>query len=643
MIKLSRVSSSALKSKTRDIAYSPTSKKLARKLVATTQNTKFETLLANRGLEGKLRRISSENLSEGHYFAKITIKNWQKFKGKHFVLKQNGKPIYGNEIEHPARGFPLEYRNIVVTSRYPSKFSLDIPADYSITIGRGAFTTPQQIKYDRQYGVQQSGSVYYSLRGNLTNPDRILVTFPGFGPSTSRISYAVSYLKQITDSDLSKTLMICFQDRYMVSGTYMVTDSSGELLYSPVKAVIDGYMTEHGIADENMMMFGASKGGSTALLYAREYPAAHLVVAVPQMNLPYYLSKPFFKKNLYTVDAMHSIEQPGELARRYFSEGRRIDYFYTENDELSNHSFIEFAQDVPNLAKYRVDGEHGEVARTALPTIIGLMKGFLRGMTTKTVQVEETHSYPEADSTRVQVRIADDSVSSDATNWWLKASLGRTAFYQLMTDHSYPWVKFLSHRQRLHGGRDPIHRFTTITGVESNGSKWQGTLRQRLDKPLEAVNVQKLPTGSQLDLDTVDVADYALVDVDSLYRFTYRSIPGHAVNQRLEIHIMGSRQALSRAERRILARKNSALVVLVHSPDDWQAIDLFALRLASRIRASGITYILQTNDLDEEALKRMGRTAWHSVRVIMKASTSRLNLDQAPLPRWVETGRLILT
>lgn len=639
-MRLPNITPSAVKGKAKDIVYSPASRRVARKIVSSTRDTRLEAVLADHGFDSKLRRISSENLPQGRYFAKLTIHDWQDFKDRQFILKQNGKPVYGNQIEPPARGFPLEYRNIVVSSRYPSKFSLNIPANYSLSIGRGAFTTPQQVTYDRKYGVQQSGDVFYSLRGNVTNPRKILITFPGFGPSTSRISYAVSYLKQITDADLSETLMICFQDRYMAAGTYMVTDSCGRPLYSRVKAVIDEYLKLFGLSGQNMLLFGASKGGSTALIYAQEYPEARIVVAVPQMSLPYYMSKPFFKNNLYTVNAMHEITQPEDLVRRYFAEGRQIDYFYTENDELSNHSLIEFAHDVPGLSKYRVQGKHGEVARTALPTILGLMKQFLTGESMRKLSVEETHSYLSDCTTRAQIRLSGENFSPEHTNWWLRAPLGRTSFHQLMTDHSYSWVKYLSKQQRLHGGRDPISSFSAVLGVAADGKSAYGALSEKLTAPGETTGRGMSPAALQLEAEKT--TQYALIDEGNLHGFTYRSVRGKATNQRLEVHLMSSLRALENAYLEILSRKNSASVVLVYSPDKWAGIDLLALRFSVLIRASGITFIPRTHELDETALARMGRTAWPGVKVILRKATTKIDLDLAPFPRWAETGRLVL-
>lgn len=170
--------------------------------------------------------------------------------------------------------------------------------------------------------------------------------------------------------------MVCFQDRYLAAGSYMMVDNAGRPLYGRVWQAIEDLRTRFGIDPAQMLFFGASKGGSIAIHYAKDFPAAQLLLAVPQMNLPYYFNKPFFRDNLFRNRALHDVQQPEDSLREYFAEERRIDYFYTNSDELSNHSLIELVQDVPNLTKYRIDGVHSDVARAALPAMLGIIRGF---------------------------------------------------------------------------------------------------------------------------------------------------------------------------------------------------------------------------------------------------------------------------
>ncbi|MDR6989384.1 hypothetical protein J2Y66_003899 [Paenarthrobacter nitroguajacolicus] len=403
----------------RAAAYSPAGSELARAVLASDADSPVRRIIKAKGWDGKIRRLASDNLPQGIYFAKLTLRNWELCKGQQFRLFQDGKVVYGNMVEPPARGYPLEYRNIMVSSDDASRFTVDIDVPFEVKIGRGAFTTPQQLKYDEQYGVEQHGDVFYSLRGDTASPKKMLVTFPGFGPSTTRISYAVSYLKDLTETDLQDTLMVCFQDRYLVAGSYMMVDNAGRPLESRVGGAIEGLRRRFHIDPSNMLFFGASKGGSIAIQYAKDYPRAGLLLAVPQMNLPYYFNKPFFKDNLLQNRSLRDIEQPEDRLRGYFAEGRKIDYFYTNSDELSNHSLIELAADVPNLSKYRINGEHSEVARTALPAMLGVIRRFLNGPVDEVFGCEEMRTFRHGETLQVQVRIDPTGSGITGANWFL--------------------------------------------------------------------------------------------------------------------------------------------------------------------------------------------------------------------------------
>lgn len=471
----------SVRSGLRSVAYSTTTRNFARRLVQDPSGSRLRTVIEQKGHGAALQRLASQQLPAGTYYAKLTIHKWGQHRNRSFRLLLGDDVVYGNKIEPPARGFDLEYRNIIVTSDDPADFRLDINASYSLKIGRGAFTTAQQVRYDKQYGVEQHGDLFYSLRGNLKNPRRLLITFPGFGPSTSRISYAVSFLKGITATDLSDTLMVCFQDRYMVAGTYMLVDNAGESLRGRVHEEIARILERHGIDERELMLFGASKGGSIATSCAEGFPEARLLAVAPQMNLPYYLDKPFFRDSIYRLPELRADPQPEDLMRRYFSEGRNIDYFYTDRDEQSNHSLIEFAQDVPGLTKYRVDGNHADVAKKALPTILTVMKRFLHGNSDDEldapVRCDHVVSFPDDRGTGFQIRLGDDTPvpSGPQSNVLLGGDLGRTKFRQLISDHTYSFIKYTTPTERLLPGMhrpSDIHSLliTTSTGSFRHGS-----------------------------------------------------------------------------------------------------------------------------------------------------------------------------
>ncbi|BCW58400.1 hypothetical protein [Arthrobacter sp. StoSoilB20] len=599
----------------RAAAYSPAGLEVARAVLATRADSPVRRIIKARGLEGRIRRVASESLPQGVYFAKLTLGNWEAWKGHQFRLLQDGKVVYGNQVEPPARGFPLEYRNIMVTSEDPSRFTIDIDVPYELKIGRGAFTTQQQLAYDERYGVEQHGDVFYSLRGNTKNPKKMLITFPGFGPSTTRISYAVSYLKDLTEVDLQETLMVCFQDRYLVAGSYMMVDNSGRPLDSRVGGAIEGLRSRFNIDAQEMLFFGASKGGSIAIHYAENYPRAALLLAVPQMNLPYYFNKPFFRDNLLQNPALREVEQPEERLRRYLAEGRRIDYFYTNSDELSNHSLIELASDIPNLSKYRIHGGHSDVARSALPAMLCILRSFLSGPIDKEFACEELRTFRYDQSVQVQVRIDAEASMVAGANWFVAGSSGRTRFLQLMTEHSYHFVKYTAGEQSLCPAYDPIDQLSEVIALTPGGTTWTAALPAAV-KPGTRV-LKKSLSFQPLTLETETTQEYAILDGDTLARFRYdcRALAGDG--DTMEIHFAATTDSVTADIPDSSSR--TAFKAVVQPLDGWALADIAALRF---VIAAGVRRLLLVidADADPEAVEVLSAIDWEDASVVQADS-----------------------
>lgn len=624
-------------------AYSPLGKSVARQMMVAPVDSRARQFIEAKGLEGNVRRIASEGLPEGHYFAKLTIAKWERHRGKPFRLLQGSTIVYGNEIEPPARGFPLEYRNIIVTSTDKSKFHLDIDAPYTLAIGRGAFTTPQQVKYDEQYGVEQHGDVFYSLRGNVTNPKKIFITFPGFGPSTSRISYAVSYLKAITDTDLADTLMICFQDRYLAAGSYMMVDSAGRPLYERVRASIEALRVQFGIDESAMLFFGASKGGSIAIHYAQDYPKAQLLLGVPQMNLPYYFNKPFFRDNLYRNRALHDLEQPEDLLRRYFAEGRKIDYFYTNSDELSNHSLIELAKDIPNLSKYRIAGAHSAVARAALPAMLGIIRQFISGRVEETFSTHELRTFISNETLQVQVRIDESSSQIQGANWFLESSLGHTRFLQALTDHTYKFVKFTSDAQRLISAYDPLEEISKVVSIEASGKMWTSAVADKVVRGAEQ-GLKLEMTSDPLKLETDGTESYAVIDGDDYGRFQYRCSRVSATGDTMEVHIVSNVDEAA-SEISLASRVDgSSHVALVASLDSGVFYDLMVLRLVIAAGVKRVLVVVHDQEISIETVGALAEVDWEDARIVIPATKSIPGIEEKNLPYsdWILSGRIVI-
>lgn len=206
----------------------------------------------------------------------------------------------------------------------------------------------------------------------------------------------------------------------------------------------------------------------------------------------------------------------------YFEEGRKIDYFYTNDDELSNRSIIEFVKDVPNLTKYRINGVHGAVARTALPAMLNVMRQFLSPNRPSVLSVSQVRQYDEDSATRVQVRIKSATSQSADENWFLEGSLGRTKFRQLMSQGVPGFMKFLSEDQKLIHAVDRVSELHSVTVMSATGTIATGKLPAKLDT--SRVIDLKIPVDkSPISFNAENTQTYNIIDNEKFEQFQYIS------------------------------------------------------------------------------------------------------------------------
>ncbi|HEX7350848.1 hypothetical protein [Brachybacterium sp.] len=616
----------------RRLAVSPPARALARELES---RTAVRDALETHGHGARLRRLAVDPLPPGHRYAQLTLENPAAHDGADVHLIEHGEVVYGARIEAPPAGAALEIRNIVVSSSDPTDVTIDLPAPYRLDLSPLPFTTPEQDAYDRKYGVRRRDGLFSSVRGNTTNPSRLLVTFPGFPPANSRVSYAVSYLKALTEEDLADTLMVCVQDRYAVAGTYMVRDDAGRPLVGRLTAAVTALRQRYGIAEEDVLLFGASKGASIAAMTAHDLPGAHLVLVAPQMDLPYYCAKPVLRGGLFRDRALWEIEQPGALLRRYLAGGRRIDYFYSDSDESSNASLIEYAGDAEGLTKHRIGGAHADVAKRSLPTVLSLLRGFASGAGDSAADGANAQDAPgetaspgpplvctELTTTRHgallthRVQLADDSVPGTA-NVYLEGRLGRTRFRQLLSTGTDPAARYTSENQRVDPALHPAS-FTHVVAIDGSGRRRVGELpaAQSAESPDDAAEVvtSRHPQGAPepLTCHAVDPRDYALLGREGAASLRVRYLGelldphGDTAELRLVASLEDERGGPSAAPD-LRARLTMAALT------GWHDLPVLARRVAVAAEVEQLHVLVADPHLPEEQLRELAGLEWPAV------------------------------
>lgn len=190
---------------------------------------------------------------------------------------------------------------------------------------------PDQYTFDERYNIQKhifnNTTIYYSLSGNVENPQKILVTFPGVS-NFDNVNYRLSALTSLQER-LKDTLILALQDKEGVYGNYLYKDSNGSPFRPVVVSLISGLKSKFRLVDHDIIFYGNSKGGTIAIDYIEAYPDSFFFIDIPQLDLYNYLSQNALMR--YSL---------GEEARKKYNfirylpsiNNKRVTYSFAEND-----------------------------------------------------------------------------------------------------------------------------------------------------------------------------------------------------------------------------------------------------------------------------------------------------------------------
>lgn len=632
-----------LRSTAKDVAYSRTARSMAARAMQRPEDSATKHLIEAWNLQDSVRRLATDPLPEGHYYAKLTIKNCVENRGRQFRLFQNDVLVYGGEIVRPTNGDELVFRNFVVTSRDPRKFHLNIDVPYSLTIGPGAFTTAPQEKYDANRGIHREGRLYLCTRGNTTSPRKIIFSFPPFATADSQVPYPVNRLRGITNEDLSQALIIAFQDRYLSSGTYLLKDSAGNSLKESVCAFMRETINRYGLSEDDVLIYGAHQGASSALIHAADFPRARLVLVSPQMNLRYYLNNPRFRHQLGRDTQIVSTIQPMDLFSEYAGT-RDINIIYTHSAERCNFSAVEFLTDRPRLNRYRINASESEIESVAMPTILNIIQRFLHSTPAQGLRCTGVKFIEDEDHLFAQVRFNPTPTVPPGGNWHLVIRSGSSRLNQLISNHEYPFVKYTRSKQGFNRVFDPVDHLREVIYLLPDGTSFRAKLPRVFQGPEGPGNHTSPKFGAQhLVISEPTQRTYALVAGTELSRFEYISRPMTPEGNRLEIHVVHTlRSAYSYKPARNQINPTSHLVV-VRPLDSMDHLRTFALRLAIITGAEHLRIVLHRDDLDAEDLRRLGTIEWMRTQIVAMQPIADFDEHADPFRVWLDTHRLALS
>ncbi len=224
------------------------------------------------------------------------------------------------------------------------------------------YINPEQEQYNINQGIKYEDGCYFSLNSKA-QPEKLLVTFPGFNTSTN-INYAVTKLGSMKER-LSNVSVLAFQDYSLQYGSYMVYDENGEELTKLIISKIKDTLNKAKLSEEDLVFYGNSKGGSIALQYTKEFPKARFIVDAPQIEVR---TKPLNGIVKHHFD--ETIYLKNDFRNLICMKNENIYYGYSESDIGSNANILNDKIGT-NYNSFN-NLTHGHVIRAVLPVSIDL-------------------------------------------------------------------------------------------------------------------------------------------------------------------------------------------------------------------------------------------------------------------------------
>lgn len=452
----------------KEIAYSPFGRGLARAITKIPDVLPVKKFLEAKGLDDYVRRLASQGLPDGKFYAKLTIGRWKPWEGKVIKLLHGDVTVFSAVVKPPMHGNQLIFRNIIVEAGQASEFRLDTDVPFKLAISPGAFTTQQQSTHEAKYQVSHDDGIHYGVRGNTHNPTRMIVAFPEHGEPSAPITYRINPLESISDNDLKSTIVLSFQDRYLHSGSYMTVDNWGHQLSERVAGVIESFRERHEISGGKIMFTGRHAGASMAIIHAKCFPESQLLIVAPHLIL----------EHQHPVGT--SYEEPRDLLTWYISQGRQIVYFSLGAD-LWNATGL--AEDRGSLTIYRMSGVATSAAKAVDTTQKALIHQFLGCGSVTRFRCEEAKVFWTDEGAQIQLRVDDPASSVESGSWFVGGIQGDLKFFQLMSEHSLPFVKYTAINQLVLDGSGHNTEFSLAAAFLPDGSRWEAELPEVLTRP----------------------------------------------------------------------------------------------------------------------------------------------------------------
>lgn len=195
-----------------------------------------------------------------------------------------------------------------------------------------------QFEYNLRYNLKYENNINYCFKKNIGK--KLIITFPAYSGIVGNLSYPITVLNSINIEGYS---ILAFQDFNFMLGSAMLYDYNFEKIVDKVLKIIEKIKIKNDISDDNIIFFGSSKGGYSALYYSSFYKNSKIIAYSPVTDFYEYNKYYYAGKILKELIELNNLEYPkiksinnkkGIIRYSLFEEKNQIDIFNKHYDNF---------------------------------------------------------------------------------------------------------------------------------------------------------------------------------------------------------------------------------------------------------------------------------------------------------------------
>src|SRR5699024_3170595 len=290
----------------------------------------------------------------------------------------------------------------------------------SLHASRFQYSSKAQRSYDNLHRVQYRHGIFFALRGNVRSPEKIIFTFAQPQDAKATIRYPMLHLGNISDIELTETLIVAIQPRLSEARHEInskMSDYSARLL-SFVRDVVARSRSD----DSRLVFISEAKSSADIAKLVTEFPRASTIALHSSVNTPF----PETREIYFDVDQTGTCQKHSTIAQS--SRIWKPKDFILHAGRLGKSDLVSLASSDEATREtlfFRFSVDQHSLSLTVEPTLFAIVRYLLDlHHPTAGAPISELRVYSAQAGSGVQIRVDVEPPYESHRQWFLEFRKG---------------------------------------------------------------------------------------------------------------------------------------------------------------------------------------------------------------------------